>query len=155
MIPKEITEIKERFFRQAFETVYENIDDIKEGYTLNAFNKRISKDGICPTITTRVEGFKTAVVLITKIRKDIQKMSKYRIRKLTPTECFRLQGMDAEEIAKCRAMGISDSKLYFVAGNGLTTTCPQFIAEHLYKATVDENYETTDEKMSKLYGVAE
>ena len=81
-------------------------------------------------------------------------MRKYAIRKLTPTECFRLQGMNDEDVEKARSLGVSDSQLYKIAGNGLTTTCVQFIGEHVYKATIDPNYETTDERMVKLgYGV--
>lgn len=82
-------------------------------------------------------------------------MSKhYAIRKLTPTECFRLQGMNDKDVEKARALGVSDSQLYKIAGNGLTTTCVQLIAEHTYKAIINPNFETTDEKMVKLgYGV--
>lgn len=46
---------------------------------------------------------------------------KYRIRKLTPRECFRLQGVkneDYEKIAKHQ----SDSSLYHLAGDSITTT---------------------------------
>lgn len=79
-------------------------------------------------------------------------MDKYRIRKLTETECWRLQGMEDDDVEKCKAMGISMSALYKQAGNGLTTTCPQFIMEHLYRAVVDKNYITTDMKMAEQYG---
>lgn len=76
------------------------------------------------------------------------------IRKLTPTEAFRLQGMRDEDVEKCRAVGISNSKLYAIAGNGLVSNCVQYIMEHLYKAIVDPNYQTTDEKaVADGYGV--
>lgn len=82
------------------------------------------------------------------------KGKKIYIRKLTPEECFILQGMTEEDVEKCREVGVSNSQLYSQAGNGLTTTCPQFILEHLYKALSDENYECTDEKMIKNgYGI--
>lgn len=82
------------------------------------------------------------------------KGKKISVRKLTPTECFKLQGMTAEDVEKCRDVGVSNSQLYSQAGNGLTTTCPQFIMEHLYKATENSNYECTDERMiANGYGV--
>lgn len=76
------------------------------------------------------------------------------IRKLTPTEAFRLQGMRDEDVEKCRAVGISNSSLYKIAGNGLVSNCVQYICEHLYKAIVDPDYQTTDEKaVADGYGV--
>ena len=51
---------EERFFKQAVETMLEN--DVEVGDTVDAFNKRVNKSGVCPTITTRPEGFKTAIL---------------------------------------------------------------------------------------------
>lgn len=53
-------EKQERFFKQAVETVLEN--DVEVGDTVDAFNKKINKSGVCPTLTTRPEGFKTAIL---------------------------------------------------------------------------------------------
>lgn len=53
-----------RFFAQAFETLRRN--KCEEGDTINAFNYTISKDGLCPTLTTRPEGFKTAILVVVK-----------------------------------------------------------------------------------------
>lgn len=72
------------------------------------------------------------------------------IRKLTPKECFILQGLTAEDVDKCRAVGVSDSQLYKQAGNGLSTNVVQFLMEHLKKA-YKPSYITTDEKMSQTY----
>lgn len=44
----------------------------------------------------------------------------YRIRKLTPLECFRLQGFPDEFYHKLKGEGISDSQLYKMAGNAVT-----------------------------------
>lgn len=44
----------------------------------------------------------------------------YRIRKLTPRECFRLQGFPDSEFDKLSANGISNSQLYKQAGNAVT-----------------------------------
>ena len=56
----------ERFFRQALETFYKN--DCKPGDTINAFNRIVDKSGVSPTITTRPDGFKTAVIVVVECR---------------------------------------------------------------------------------------
>lgn len=43
----------------------------------------------------------------------------YRIRKLTPRECFRLMGVDDADIDKLMSAGISNSQLYKCAGNSI------------------------------------
>lgn len=78
----------------------------------------------------------------------------FRIRKLTPTETMRLMGMTDDDVAKMRAVGVSNSQIYKISGNGLVTNCVQYQMEHLYKCLVDNDYETTDEKMVREgYGV--
>lgn len=49
-----------RFYQQAIETLQEN--DCEPGDTIDAYNKRVNKDGVSPTITTRPDGFKTAIL---------------------------------------------------------------------------------------------
>ena len=56
---------------------------------------------------------------------------KYRIRKLTPRECWRLQGFSDEAFDKVRAAGISNSQLYKQAGNAVTVSTVRAIAEKL------------------------
>src|SRR5699024_1786203 len=61
-----------RFGRQASETINENMDAVSDGMTINAFNKTIDNTFLSPTLTTRPEGFKTAILPITnglRIRK--------------------------------------------------------------------------------------
>ena len=43
-----------------------------------------------------------------------------RIRRLTPRECWRLQGFPDEYFDKAKAAGISDSQLYKMAGNAVS-----------------------------------
>lgn len=44
---------------------------------------------------------------------------KFRIRKLTPRECFRLMGVDDADIDKMQASGLSNSAQYKLAGNSI------------------------------------
>lgn len=52
----------ERFFRQALETL--NNRECKPGDIIDAYNQRVITGGISPTITTRPEGFKTAILVV-------------------------------------------------------------------------------------------
>ncbi len=80
--------------------------------------------------------------------------NKIKIRKITPKEAMVLMGLTPNDYQKCKDIGISDSQLYKIAGNGLVCQSVTYIMEHLYKALKDDTYETTDERMQKLgYGV--
>ena len=74
----------------------------------------------------------------------------YRIRKLTPRECFKLMGFTFEDWDKCSDIGISNSAGYKAAGNSIAVPCIELLFEHLYKAQYDESYICTDEKMQNF-----
>lgn len=57
---------------------------------------------------------------------------KYRIRKLTPRECLRLQSVP-EDVIDVILTHFSDSRAYKFAGNGLTTNVITAIGERLIK----------------------
>lgn len=56
-------------------------------------------------------------------------ISNYRIRKLTPLECWRLMGFTTDQFNKVKASGISNSQLYKIAGNGIVVD----VLEHIFK----------------------
>lgn len=68
---------------------------------------RENKSGVCPTLTANMGSGGHNVPLI---RDDIS------VRKLTPRECFNLQGFPPDY----QLPDISDSKLYKLAGNAIT-----------------------------------
>lgn len=47
----------------------------------------------------------------------------YRIRKLTPRECFRLMGVSETNINKIQQSGVSQSQQYKMAGNSIVVDC--------------------------------
>ena len=116
--------MNERFFKQAMETLESN--DCEVGDTINAFNKTVDKSGCSPTITTRPEGFKTAILPVVEDKRkmeeekkeEVQKKTKYRIRKLTPLECFRLMNFSDEDFYKAQSVN-SNSQLFKQAGNSI------------------------------------
>lgn len=55
----------------------------------------------------------------------------YRIRKLTPRECYRLMGWKDEQFD--RIQGISDTQLYKTAGNGIVIPVLEAIFENMFK----------------------
>lgn len=55
----------------------------------------------------------------------------YSIRKLTPLECWRLQGFSDWAFYKAEASGVSDSQLYKQAGNSVTVPVIKAIAQRL------------------------
>lgn len=55
------------------------------------------------------------------------------IRKLSPLECWRLQGFSDEQYFKAKATGITKSQLLKQAGNSVTTNIVEYIAKHVIK----------------------
>ena len=72
-------------------------------------------------------------------------IKRVKIRKLMPEETMILMGSTVEDCQKCRDVGISDSALYKICGNGLITNCVALIMEHLYKASSNLEYKCYDE----------
>ncbi len=54
-----------------------------------------------------------------------------RLRRLTPLECFRLQGAPDDYYYKATEAGISDTQLYKIAGNGMSVPVVYEIARRL------------------------
>lgn len=69
----------------------------------------------------------------------------FRVRKLTPNECWKLMGLTEEDCANAKNIGVADCQLYKQAGNGIVTNCVELLAEHLYKAQYNNTYKCTDE----------
>jgi len=70
-------------------------------------------------------------------RPSIQE-KRYRIRKLTPRETFRLQGFPDSEFDKLVAAGISNSQLYKMAGNAVTVNVVEAIAKRLIPMLIEK-----------------
>lgn len=57
----------------------------------------------------------------------------FRIRRLTPLECWRLMGFPDENFYKAKELGLSDSALYKQAGNSIVVNCLYYIFKNLFK----------------------
>ena len=80
-------------------------------------------NGISPTLNTMQGGNRQP-----KILEGLD----YRIRKLTPRECFRLMGMKDDDIDKIQAAGISNTQQYKMAGNSIVVDVLEAIFKNLF-----------------------
>ena len=56
----------------------------------------------------------------------------YKIRKLTPRECFRLMGLKDDDIDKIQQAGISNTQQYKMAGNSIVVDVLEAIFRNLF-----------------------
>lgn len=122
--------------QQMYERFIEDADGEVSGVITNqsqTFGYRPPMKGFSKTL--RAEANDTGIV------------ENFRIRKLTPRECYKLMGLTFEDCDKAKDIGVADTHLYKQAGNGIITNCCELLAEHLYKAQYDDTYACTDEKM--------
>lgn len=63
----------------------------------------------------------------------------YRIRKLTPKECFRLMGVSEGDIKKIQNSGVSQSQQYKMAGNSIVVDVLEHIFRKLFVDTGQES----------------
>lgn len=105
-----------RFIKQAIETVLEN--DCAVGDTVDAFNRKINRSGLSPTITTRPEGFKTAILPIVKANteEDVVRAGQFQ-----PVDRdYKANGKEREEHFECRSDEVSNAIL---TGNRKNCVC--------------------------------
>ena len=152
---KELLEITTDEFDESIMTFEE-----KEG-VYEKSERHYFEDGISPTLTSATAGNEkiiTACVMrgrynaegkveqnvevsdreyanaITTVQKDSLIADNLIIRKLTPKECFRLQGFDDESFYKAEAVN-SNTQLYKQAGNSICVP----VVEHITKALIQAN----------------
>jgi DNA (cytosine-5)-methyltransferase 1 len=102
-------------------------DDVEDGGKVYQWRRqyvRENKKGVCPTLTANM-GMGGHNVPIIKDKKGI--------RKLTPLECFRIQGFTKDfKLPK----NLADSALYKQAGNSVSVPVIEAVARQILKAIV-------------------
>lgn len=112
--------------------IYPDTDNFK-----NRVSGRIySAEGCSPTLRTVTGGHNEPKVVE-------QKQSRYRIRKLTPRECFRLMDVDEADIDKIQAAGISNSQQYKLAGNSIVVNVLYHLFRKMFVETENESQQLT------------
>ena len=101
----------------------------KQGYTIAEEGDSINLEQ--PNSTTRRGrvGNKIANTLTCSCNQAV--VNEYRIRKLTPLECYRLMGFDDEDFYKASALN-SNSQLYKQAGNSICVNVLEEIFKNLF-----------------------
>ena len=114
-----------------------------KGMKFNQGNKEYSPrtDGVSNTLSTST---KDNMLAMPELRMEDGCMvdkegRKYRIRKLTPTECFRLMDVEDEDIEKMKQAGIAKTNLYKLAGNSICVACMFHIFRKLFIEKECEN----------------
>lgn len=72
-----------------------------------------------------------------------EKEMRYRIRKLTPRECFRLMGVDDKAIDTIQGAGISNSQMYKMAGNSIVVDTLYYLMKNMFCETENEQQQMT------------
>lgn len=68
------------------------------------------------------------------VNEGMNKNKKFRIRKLTPKECFRLMGVEDADIQKIQQSGISIPAQYKLAGNSIVVD----VIYHVFRKLIIE-----------------
>lgn len=118
-------EVDEKYYYNG-KPLYEKLKDfvVRDGivYQWRRQYVRENKSGVCPTLTANM-GMGGHNVPIIRDKKGI--------RKLTPLECFRIQGFPKSyKLPK----NISNANLYKQAGNSVTVTTVEAVAKKMMKA---------------------
>ena len=114
-----------------------------KGMKFNQGNKEYSPrtDGVSNTLSTST---KDNILAMPELRMEDGCMvdkegRKYRIRKLTPTECFRLMDVEDKDIEKMKQAGIAKTNLYKLAGNSIVVSCMFHLFRKLFIEKGNEN----------------
>jgi len=103
----------------------------------DSYNSRLNKGDIIGTVmggfaqfSLRAHGWKLITIDMAK---------KYRIRKLTPTECFALMGVREAEREILRNSGVSESQQYKMAGNSIVVDVLMGIFSQMFNPQEQEH----------------
>lgn len=113
-----------RLYRQIFDTIGETTAENHD--LIQPYNKRNVGKVVSPTLTTRPEGLKTAIIVVERNGEDV------KARRLTPRECYRLMGVDDMDIDKIMETGMGDSRHWKLAGNSIVVDCIGHIFRSLF-----------------------
>ena len=82
-------------------------------------------DGLSPTLNTMQGGNRQPFITTDDAR----------VRRLTPLECFRLQGFPDDAYHKAVELGISNTQMYKMCGNAITVPVFKALAERILEVT--------------------
>ena len=114
-----------------------------KGIKFNGGNKESCPrtDGLSNTLSTSTKDNMLAVPELRCIEGCMVDKygNRYRVRKLTPKECFRLMDVSDEDIKKMESSGVAKTNLYKLAGNSIVVACMFHIFRKLFVEKGNEN----------------
>ena len=152
--------------KQIVSPAYESVTQVNDNYAMlnggkigkmtDIYRRAYYEDGVSPTIHTCPGGNTEPKAILlddtqgfddTRVYKDysptlraarsgLKVATDFRIRKLTPKECWRLMGFDDSDFEKAKSAGISNTQLYKQAGNSIVVNVLQYIFRNLFKGGV-------------------
>ena len=115
------------------------IDKIGNVSTQNSQGRSVfNPSGLAPTLCAGVHGYAMGNIAI-----------KYRIRKLTPKECWRLMSFSDDDFEKARKVN-SNTQLYKEAGNSIVVSCLTAIFSQLNIQGIKPWNERNDDEKKQL-----
>ena len=114
-----------KFKGDIYEKLDEALDDSESVYQWRRHYVRKNQSGVIPTLTAN-QGTGGHNVCIVR--------TKHGIRKMTPRECFNAQGFPEDFVLP---EGMSNSRLYKQAGNSVSVSVIERIAENIYTAIAE------------------
>lgn len=110
-----------------------------------------SQDGVAPTLSTMQGGQRQPKIIddtygyddkpreyfdvsptLRAGRQGLKVDNQIRVRRLTPRECWRLMGYSDADFDKAKKAGLSDARLYKLAGNGIVLDVAKAILGELF-----------------------
>lgn len=76
---------------------------------------------------------------VKRVQEKIGTQTRFRIRKLTPRECYRLMDVPERNIDRLLAAGIAKSHHYKLAGNSIVVSCLYHIFKNLFTDAIPDN----------------
>jgi DNA (cytosine-5)-methyltransferase 1 len=110
--------------KKGYDTATEG-DSINMSYPYSNKKRGRVGHGVAQTLDT---GCRQATLVKTE-----KELPEYKIRRLTPLECWRLMGFDDSDYKKAKEIGTSDTQLYKQAGNSIVVNVLQEILKKLLK----------------------
>lgn len=113
-----------------------------------------STKGLSPTINTCGGGQREPKIINDMADQNTIELpselkgKKFRIRKLTPRECFRLMGVDDKDIDKIQAAKVSNSAQYKLAGNSIVVDVLFHIFRRMFIETEEPDFDGTPTQLT-------
>ena len=118
--------------------VKDSISNKKECCDSTLLKPKILQVGNC--ITARYDaGIQNKQSIGVAVVEKVSTNKEYKLRKLTPLECWRLMAFTVEDFYKAKNVGISNSQLYKQAGNSIVVKVLEGIFKELFLSEKENN----------------